>query len=116
LYDKDDKSGRPRWTIESSPVSGEYRIFMNDKCLTFGNILNSSAVASITLNPASNCGTEYNYWAIQDIGSGLIRIKPAKNWYVKPMYLSTTADGSKVDMFDRDDGSGRQRWKATIVR
>jgi hypothetical protein len=116
LYDKDDNSGRQRWTLESSPFYGEYRILMKDKCLTFGDILNSSAVASVTLNPASNCGTEYSYWAIQDIGSGFIRIKPAKGWYVKPMFLSTSADGSKVDMFTRDDGSGRQRWKPTIVR
>jgi hypothetical protein len=31
-------------------------------------------------------------------------------------YLSTTADGSKVDLYSRDDGSGRQRWIIQPVR
>lgn len=53
-------------------------------------------------------------WKVEDIGSGLIRIRASHA--AKPMYLSTTADGTKVDLFDTDDGSGRQRWKVTIIR
>jgi hypothetical protein len=115
LYDKDDNSGRQRWMIKSSPHYGYQRIFMKDKCLTFGTSI-GTLVTPVMLNPASNCGLEYNVWAIEDIGSGYIHIKPGNNWNGQSRYLSTTTDGGKVDLFNRDDGSGRQRWKLTIVR
>lgn len=51
-------------------------------------------------------------WIIEDIGSGLVRIKRASG---NVLYLSSTADGSKVDLFNRDDGSGRQRWRIVYV-
>jgi hypothetical protein len=114
LFDKDDNSGRQQWVLESTPYWENYRILMKDKCLTLGDVSNDRAVAPVTLTSASDVNRSETYWKIEDIGAGLIRIKPASLW--KTMYLSTTADGGKVDMFGRDDASGRQRWKPTIIR
>jgi len=73
---------------------------------------------------AQENGSLVDFWD-QDDGSGRQRWILAKGddpdftWYTIQIssgiscdrkYLSTSADGNKIDLWDSDDGSGRQRW------
>jgi hypothetical protein len=56
------------------------------------------------------------YWSFTPMGDDLYEIHVAGNVVPKERrFLSTVADGSKVDLYTKNDGSGRQLWKLTQV-
>jgi hypothetical protein len=114
LFNVDDGSGRQRWLFD--PVEGE--IF---HIIASGGLTSDRKLLSCTAD-----GTKVDLFPIDD-HSG------RQGWQVVPVpnsptcntfniiasggltsgrkFLSCTADGTKVDLFNVDDGSGRQRWQ-----
>lgn len=115
LYTSDDRMPERSWGFAKRGFTESYSIWTNvgDTSL----FLTGSGTAPVR-------GTSLEFyedvkespkgmmqsWVLEDIGSGLVRFRRT---YGVQMYLSATADGSKVDTFNRDDGSGRQRWRIT---
>jgi hypothetical protein len=96
--------------------------FYSDKFSVTGEFLKGSQTGDVSrvgnvrirlMKLGNGADNNDSNWKVEDIGSGLIRIK--LSYATKPMFLSSTADGTKVDLFDTDDGSGRQRWKVITM-
>jgi hypothetical protein len=121
LFNTDDESGRQQWTF--SPVEGypeEYNIIVS------GGVTGDRKFLSCTPD-----GGEVNLWR-EDDGSGRQRwkflpvkgsqvpeyhnIKVARGVTSDRVYLSCTRDGTRVDLFNTDDESGRQRWQTQPIR
>ena len=116
LWSTDDGSGRQRWNI--TLVDGFDDVY-NIK-VAEGNSTNR-VFLSCTAD-----GTKVDLWNVDD-GSGRQRwkIRPLQSTNIPDyfiikvaggveggrVYLSCTADGTKVDLWNVDDGSGRQRWQ-----
>jgi hypothetical protein len=118
LWSKDDGSGRQRWTFVPIKVQGEEEVY---------NIIVESGLSSNRkyLSCTSD-GTKVDLWS-KDDGSGRqrweifpVQNSPTPDTYIIKVcegvatdrrYLSCTADGGKVDLYSKDDGSGRQRWQ-----
>ena len=114
LFNQDDGSGRQKWQLQ----------LLNDKVF---NIIVSGGT-----NPDKkylSCAADGNRVDLysQDDGSGrqkwLFKAVPTNPlipayYQISPFagvagikYLSCAVDGSVVDLFNQDDGSGRQRWQ-----
>jgi hypothetical protein len=52
-------------------------------------------------------------WNLQEVSGapGIFNILVSKGTDTGKKYLSCTSNGQTVDLFDKDDGSGRQRWQ-----
>jgi hypothetical protein len=118
-------------TFNAEDVAEQWRIvrigkeysFYQDKFSDTGNFLlgsqtnDAARVGKIKvrlLRVGNGVNNNDSYWKVENIGSGLIRLK--LSYATKPMYLSASADGTTVDLFDTDDSSGRQRWKVMLIR
>lgn len=113
LYTAANSSSSQRWTFTRWGFGDSYSIWTPGSNAGTGLFLTGSGnspVGGAALSMLGNTGdggaSSRQDWIIEDIGSGLARIKRASG---DPLYLSGTADGGKVDLFNRDDGSGRQR-------
>lgn len=120
LWSGDDGSGRQRWRF--IPVNG------------LSDVYNIQIMSGINNNRSylstNSDGSSVDLWYLDD-GSGRQRWKiiPVQNSSVSNTYLiqayggvstnkkflSTSADGTKVDLWSEDDGSGRQRWNITNI-
>lgn len=116
LWNVDDQSGRQRWQF--TRVNGENDVY---------NIRVFNGVNSNRTYLSSNYdGSKVDLWS-EDDGSGRQRWRvravghsATSNTYLiqvyngvssNKKYLSCSEDGSKVDLWSEDDGSGRQRWE-----
>lgn len=111
-----DGSGRQRWKIElfkfSSPI---YNLGVECAKVIFetqgGNLwkyLSSDLESKLYLwyNYTDYTGKQNFYMCNHGSYWNILQIKANK----KGTYLSTNNDGTIVDLYDQDDGSGRQRW------
>jgi hypothetical protein len=107
----DSNTAEQRWTVNRHD-DGSYSFFIGD------NMAISKFISWQTPPVNSAVGQVYygaiTYWTVEDIGSEIVRLRTKNS--AKPMYLSVDSEGKRVDTFDRDDASGRQRWKITVVR
>jgi hypothetical protein len=69
-----------------------------------GQYLSVPTGGTARLAAASDAGAIWKFVALAD---GTYAIQPATG----ATFLSTTSDGTKVDLYTTDDGSGRQRWR-----
>ena len=118
LWNTDDGSGRQRWVM--NPVAGE-----PDNVYTFtvyggtnpGEIYLSVAPNGSSVELAgSDDGSGRQRWALIELDEVVTTIEIPSYYQIKPLsnpaaYLSCTADGTVVDLWNTDDGSGRQRWQ-----
>lgn len=116
LFNHDDGSGRQQW--EFNLVPGEINVY-NIK------IVKGASTNRVFLS-CTESGDKVDLWDCDD-GSGRQRWElipmidsPTPNTYLiriadgvstNNKLLSCTPNGLKVDLFDHDDGSGRQRWQ-----
>lgn len=119
LYTAANSSSLQRWTFTRWGFGDSYSIWTPSINAGTGLFLTGSGrapVGGVALSALGNTGdggaSAGQDWVIEDIGSGMVRIKRASG---DLLYLSATSDGSKVDTFNRDDGSGRQRWRIVYV-
>ena len=116
LWGEDDGSGRQQWTFEEIPNSnGLYHILVTQGLSSDRKYLSTT-----------NEGDNVNLWNVDD-GSGRQqwKITPVENSPTCNTYhihvangvssmrrmLSCKPDGSMVDLWPEDDGTGRQRWQ-----
>jgi hypothetical protein len=99
-----------RWTVNRHD-DNSYSFYIGD------NMAISKFISWQTPPENSAVGQIYyggiTYWTVEDIGSDMVRLRTKNS---RQMYMSVDAEGKRVDTFDRDDASGRQRWKMTVVR
>ncbi|MEQ1765232.1 MAG: hypothetical protein ABL984_19040, partial [Pyrinomonadaceae bacterium] len=112
LYAADDNSGGQRWTIGRLGNLSAYHIWTSNRLYLTGN---ERPVWTTTQKTGTDTSNGDQVWLIEDIGKGLVRIKPRYSG-TRSRFLSVTADGTKVDLYDRDDSSGRQRWRISHLR
>jgi hypothetical protein len=110
LYPAVDNLGKHLWSINRMGNNEVYKISM----LTRGAGLRLFLELNGALNAQrpwsdTGCGNCQSV-RIEDIGSGLVRIKNPFN-EKNPSYLSISPDGKNIHFTNKDDGSGRQRWK-----
>lgn len=116
LWTHDDGSGRQVWNIQLVPGSTDLCHITVSKGVSGGR----------TYLSCTPDGSRVDLWR-EDDGSGRQR------WRIVPLndpgipdyfnilvsagvsggrvYLSCTPDGTRVDLWNQDDGSGRQRWQ-----
>gem|GEM_PF-1834010 len=118
LWSEDDGSGRQKW--EFIPVSGLNDVYN----IRVGNGINNNR-SYLSTNAD---GSTVDLWYLDD-GSGRQRwrVIPVQNSSIANTYLiqvyggistnkkflSANSDGTKVDLWFEDDGSGRQKWNVT---
>ena len=120
LWNVDDNSGRQQWDIE--PVTGLTNVY--------NFIIRNGLTSDRQYLSCTPDGATVDLWNVDD-GSGRQRWvlnqvpnSPTCQTYLISVlagvtsgrvYLSCTADGSTVDLWSVDDGSGRQRWQVQNV-
>jgi hypothetical protein len=120
LWSGDDGTGRQKWRI--IPVSGQNDVYYIQVA---SGINNNRTYLSTNAD-----GSSVDLWYLDD-GSARQRWKiipvqnsSSANTYLiqscggvstNKKFLSTNADGTKVDLWSEDDGSGRQRWTITSL-
>jgi hypothetical protein len=113
LFSADDGSGRQQWRLLPYPPADgtKYTIAVSVNAPQIGGHYlgyPDDDGRAVALSGAVD-GLQRQRWTFEMVAKGVYRIKPAG----RLSYLSCTADGSVVDLFDSDDGSGRQHWKLT---
>lgn len=118
LWMQDDASGRQRWVM--IPVTGAPANVFNITVYMGTNqgMTYLSAAAdgrTVDLEAADN-GQGNQRWALTPVDSVTVSIEIPSYYQIKPLsaptsFLSCTPDGTVVDIWDVDDGSGRQRWQ-----
>ena len=115
LWNTDDGSGRQEWNI--SLVAG-YNDVYNIKVA--GGTAGGRVFLSCTKDGAtvdlwtSDDGSGRQRWQFVPLSSNIpsyYQIKVVGGVDTGRVFLSCTADGTKVDLWNTDDGSGRQRWQ-----
>lgn len=114
LASTDDGSPRQRWKLV--PVAGgpgdvfNITFVPDDQGLTYLTWAEDGVMFS-----DSDSGTGEQRWQFipTNDASYLIKAAPVSAEDAPDLFLSCSADGSRVDMFSRDDLSGRQRWFVT---
>ena len=124
LWDEDDGSGRQRWILESLGQSGPreeetYQITVHggtsdpDK----KHLSVASDGRTVTLDALYGDGhTNQNLlWYLVPVSAGPPK-EPESYFNLIPVtipgsFLSCSEDGTVVDVWNADDGSGRQRWQ-----
>lgn len=120
MYSKDDNSGRQQWKFTVVPgVSNTYNITVQQEengepkylsCTKDGSKVDlydkddNSGRQKWVLEPVPNSPTCNTFYIKNLSGVSSDRI-----------YLSCAKDGSKVDLYNKDDNSGRQRWQVQDV-
>ena len=115
LFNTDDGSGRQKWDI--TPVDG-YNDVYNIK-VSAGNSTDrvflsctGDGVKVDLFNTDDGSGRQR--WQFVPLSSNIpsyFQIKVVGGVDGGRVYLSCTGDGTKVDLWNPDDGSGRQRWQ-----
>jgi hypothetical protein len=113
LFSVDDGSGRQQWRLLPYPPADgtKYTIQVSVNAPQLGGHYlgyPDDDGRAVALSGAVD-GLQRQRWTFEMVAKGVYRIKPAG----RLSYLSCKADGSVVDLFDSDDGSGRQHWKLT---
>jgi len=128
LHYEDDDSGRQLWYFDKLPAANQNAAGNLYNIRVFGGIdgglyglvkpatyLSVNRVGSqVDLWPEDD-GSGRQRWEITDAGNNEFHIKVSGgvlDWFIfHNKFLSTTSDGHKLDLYDHDDGSGRQRWR-----
>ncbi len=123
LWDHDDGSGRQRWVLRALGNSGPQQLptYAIDVYGGISNANNDSlGVASDQrtvklLGPGSGSGNQNLLWYMMPVSTGSPD-QPVSLYNLIPVtmpdsFLSCSEDGAVVDIWNEDDGSGRQRWQ-----
>jgi hypothetical protein len=115
LWPNDDGSGRQEWNFV--PVAGTeyYNIIVNGGVSTNRTYLSCTSDGTVVDLWSSDDGSGRQRWRVIPVDNSstcstyLIRVSEGVSSDRRD--LSCTADGTKVDLWPNDDGSGRQRWQ-----
>jgi hypothetical protein len=118
LWNTDDASGRQRWVM--NPVEGQQpNVFT---LAVYGGTNPGETYLSATVDgtgvtlDGSDDGSGRQWWAMVEVDAVASGVEIPSYYQLQPVsnpttYLSCTADGTVVDLYGSDDGSGRQRWQ-----
>lgn len=118
LWYEDDASGRQRWVM--NPVEGAPANVYNFTVYGGTNpgelYLSVASDGSSVDLAGSDDGSGRQRWTLIEIENEYGTVDIPSYYQIKPLsnpnsYLSCTADGTVVDLWGSDDGSGRQRWQ-----
>jgi hypothetical protein len=117
LWNTDDGSGRQRWVM--NPVQGQpanvFTIAVYGGTNPGCTYLSTASGNSVTLVPSDD-GSGGQWWNMVEVDAVVVTIEIPSYYQLQPvaaptMFLSCSEDGSVVDLWNVDDGSGRQRWQ-----
>lgn len=114
LFSEDDNSGRQRWNIILvNGFNDVYNIIISGGVSSGRRFLSCTADGRVDLYDKDD-GSGRQRW--QFVGQkknipSYYQIKVVGGTNPNVVFLSCTADGLKVDLYTKDDGSGRQRWQ-----
>ncbi|MDI9308595.1 MAG: hypothetical protein QM535_00150 [Limnohabitans sp.] len=116
LWMEDDGSGRQVWDIVQvkGQPQGIYNIIVSGGTIDGKKYLSCTADGSKVDLWMEDDNSGRQRWLIDELKSNIpsyFNIKVQGGVTGNRKYLSCTADGSKVDLWGEDDGSGRQRWQ-----
>jgi len=124
LYSKDDKSGRQRWQLIEIE-DDLYQVTIKDGVSNNRKYLSVTADGSKVDLYHKDDESGRQQWKIEsvdlqtpkkpikneiDLKGMTLNIYPVRGLTTSRKFLSTKQDGSKVDLWNKDDESGRQRW------
>jgi hypothetical protein len=118
LWNEDDGSGRQRWVM--NPVAGAPANVYNFTVYggtNPGEVYLSVAADGVGVDLAgSDDGSGRQRWSLVEIEEVYSVVDIPSYYQIQPLsnptaFLSCTADGTVVDLYGSDDGSGRQRWQ-----
>jgi len=125
LYHKDDNSGRQQWKLKQLSMSGKNAVY---NITPFDGIFGSNKkIFSCTWDGKKvdlyhkDDGSGRQRWVFIPNGRDPKSNQPVFNIRVLRgvdngrVWLSCTDNGKLVDLYHRDDGSGRQKWVVTPV-
>jgi hypothetical protein len=121
LWDHDDGSGRQRWALEALGPSGPHRQAAFTISPLGGvpgadiRLQGRQDTRIVTVGSFWNDPSHPSDWILQPVPI----TEPDNDYHIRVVapggdagaYLSCTADGTQVDLWGHDDGSGRQRWQ-----
>jgi len=117
LWVKDDDSNRQTW--EFKPVPGTSLFNIRLVASQARRFLSCTGDGLVVDTYDKDDGSGRQRWVVEPVPNSptpdtfLIRISGGVTTNRK--LLSCTPDGAKVDLYDHDDGSGRQRWQLQEV-
>ena len=116
LFSEDDGSGRQDWEVVLLPGRTDvYNIIVSGGVSTDRKFLSCSRDGTTVDLWHEDDGSGRQQWVFLPVeGSGIcsyFNIKNSGGVDNQRHYLSCTGDGKKVDLWDKDDGTGRQRWQ-----
>lgn len=115
LWNTDDDSGRQQWVLTEIGGGDLYTIAVRTGTAQGKSYLGVASATSVGLFPSDD-GSGNQRWVLTPLAS-VCDCLPIPSYYqIKPAagstgFLSCRADGSLVDLWNVDDGSGRQRWQ-----
>lgn len=117
LWNQDDFSGRQRWVttqVQGQPANVfTFTVYGGtNQGKTYLSVAGDNQTVDLE---AADDGSGRQRWALIPVDSVSVGIEIPSYYLLAPqsrqgLYLSCTADGTRVDLWD-DDGSGRQRWQ-----
>lgn len=108
LFTRDDGSGRQRWHVVDAATKGTVFIIISGGVSGSRKFLQCTGGSGIALGETATAGSQ---WTITERdGSATITCA-----ILGAPHLSTNHDGTVVDAFQSDDGSGRQRWILSLL-
>ncbi|MDY0780027.1 hypothetical protein [Tenacibaculum sp. IB213877] len=116
LWNEDDGSGRQQWEFKQlENKQGVYNIIITQGVTGDNKYLSSNSDGSNVDLWHEDDGSGRQQWEVTLINNSstcntyLIRVHEGVSGNKR--YLSCRADGTNVDLWNEDDGSGRQRWQ-----
>lgn len=119
LWNEDDGSGRQRWVLTELGPQGRhgemtYLISVYAGVTSTGAIyLAWGANGQVGLQAPVYGPGGWGQWAVEPVSAD---DPPPSDFHIQPFFdrsqfLSCRSDGTLVDLWGEDDGSGRQRWQ-----
>jgi len=120
LYNTDDGSGRQEWNIVQviGQPEGIYNIIVSGGVTSDKKYLSCTEDGSKVDLYTKDDGSGRQRWTFTPVSQpnnpiipSYYNIKIVGGTNNGRVYLSCIPDGTKVDLYNTDDGSGRQRWQ-----
>ncbi len=119
LWSKDDDSNKQVW--EFMPIIGTPYFNIRLLFASARRFLSCTSDGYLVDTYDKDDGSGRQRWIVEPVPNSptpdtfLIRVSGGTTGTPPRVFLSCTADGTKVDLYPRDDGSGRQRWQLQEV-
>ena len=113
LWTQDDGSGRQRWVLTPFGSFGAYLISVYGGMSGGATYLVWDDSQKVSVGERQYSPNSHDLWTVEPVSAD---DPPPSDFHIRPfrhpnLFLSCSADGSVVDLWNQDDGSGRQRWQ-----